>query len=148
MSDLTADQDFALALEHHRAGRLADAERGYRAILQRAPHHADSLNLLGVIALQTGNLESALALLQRAVALRPDAAVCRNNLGMVLERHGRDDEAARCYEAAIELDAAYAEAHNNLGFLRARQDRPAIATPRLSAMSARLWPSAHASAFG
>src|SRR6185503_20912165 len=66
---------------------------------------------------------SAVALVQRAVALRPDAAVCRNNLGQVLERHGRDDEAAGCYETAIELDPAYAEAHNNLGVLRARRDR-------------------------
>jgi protein O-GlcNAc transferase len=123
MPDLSADQDFALALEHHRAGRLAEAEQGYRAILQRVPRHADSLNLLGVIALQVGNLPSALALVQRAVALRPDSPVCRNNLGTVFERHGRDDEAALCYQAAIDLDAGYAEAHNNLGFLRARQDR-------------------------
>ena len=123
MPELSAEQAFALALEHHRAGRLAEAERGYRAILQREPEHADSLNLLGVIALQSGNLEAALSLVQRAVALRPDAAACRNNLGQVLERLGRDDEATRCYEAAIELDPGYAEAYNNLGLARARQDR-------------------------
>jgi len=123
MPEQSVDQAFALALEHHRAGRLADAERGYRAILQSEPQHADSLNLLGIIALQAGNLASALALVQSAVALRPDAAVCRNNLGQVLERHGRDDEAAVCYETAIELDPSYAVAHNNLGVLRARRDR-------------------------
>jgi protein O-GlcNAc transferase len=116
------DRAFALALEHHRAGHLAEAEKAYRAILQRAPQHADSLNLLGVIALQTGNVESAFELVRRAVALRPDAAACRNNLGQVLERLGRDDEAASCYEAAIELDPSYAEPHNNLGVLRARRD--------------------------
>ena len=127
MPEQSVDQAFALALEHHRAGRLAEAEQGYRAILAREPQHADSLNLLGVIALQAGNLPSALALVQRAVQLRPDAAVCRNNLGQVLERHGRDDEAARCYEAAIALDPTYAEAHNNLGVLRARRDRLADA---------------------
>src|SRR5262245_17752300 len=127
MPELSVDQAFALALEHHRAGRLAEAEQLYRAILSHDPQHADSLNLLGVIALQAGNLPSALALLQRAVALRPDAAVCRNNLGQVFEAHGRDDEAARCYETAIALDPAYAEAHNNLGLLRARRDRLADA---------------------
>src|SRR6185503_11544693 len=127
MPDQSVDRAFVLALEHHRAGRLAEAERGYRAILQRAPEHADSLNLLGVIAMQSGDLPAALALVQRAVVLRPDAAVCRNNLGQVLERHGRDDEAARSYEAAIALDPAYAEAHNNLGVLRARRDRLADA---------------------
>jgi predicted O-linked N-acetylglucosamine transferase (SPINDLY family) len=127
MPEQSVEQAFALALEHHRAGRLAEAEQGYRAILARAPQHADSLNLLGVIALQAGNLPSALALVQLAVQLRPDAAVCRNNLGQVLERHGRDDEAARCYETAIALDPGYAEAHNNLGVLRARRDRLAEA---------------------
>ena len=127
MAKLRADQAFALALEHHRAGRLAEAERGYRGVLVDEPEHADSLHLLGVIALQTGNLESALALVQRAVALRPDAAVCRNNLGQIFERLKRDEEAARCYEAAIELDAGYAEAYNNLGYARARQDRTADA---------------------
>jgi predicted O-linked N-acetylglucosamine transferase (SPINDLY family) len=119
----SVDQSFALALAHHRAGRLGEAERCYRAILLREPQHADSLNLLGVIALQTGNVEAAFELVQRAVALRPDAAACRNNLGQVLERLGREDEAASCYEAAIELDPSYAEPHNNLGVLRARRDR-------------------------
>jgi predicted O-linked N-acetylglucosamine transferase (SPINDLY family) len=124
MPKLSANQAFELALQRHRDGRLAEAERGYREVLQRQPDHADSLHLLGVIALQTGNLPAALALVQRAVALRPDAAVCRNSLGQVLERLGRDDEAGRCYEAAIELDPGYAEAHNNLGYVHARQDRP------------------------
>jgi predicted O-linked N-acetylglucosamine transferase (SPINDLY family) len=123
MSELSADQAFALALQHHRAGRLADAERGYREILRSEPEHADSLHLLGVIAMQNGDLASALSLVQRAVGLRPDAAVCRNNLGQVLDRLGRYDEAACCYEAAIELDPGYAEAYNNLGFVLARQDR-------------------------
>jgi predicted O-linked N-acetylglucosamine transferase (SPINDLY family) len=123
MSEPSADQAFALALQHHRAGRLAEAERGYRAILRSEPEHADSLHLLGVIALQNGDLTSALSLVQRAVVLRPDAAVCRNNLGQVLDRLGRNDEAVGCYEAAIELDPGYAEAYNNLGFVLARQDR-------------------------
>lgn len=127
MSELSADQLFALALEQHRAGRIAAAARGYRAALEREPEHADSLHLLGVVALQTGDLANALSLVQRVVALRPDAAVCRNNLGQVLERLGKDADAAGCYEAAIELEPAYAEAHNNLGLVRARQDRLADA---------------------
>jgi predicted O-linked N-acetylglucosamine transferase (SPINDLY family) len=123
MPEQSADRAFALALEHHRAGRLADAERSYREILQLEPEHADSLHLLGVIALQTGNLKSALTLVQRAVALRPDAPASRNNLGQVLARLGNHDEAARSYEAAIGLDPGYAEACNNLGYVRHLQDR-------------------------
>jgi len=123
MSEQSADQLFARALEQHRGARLAEAERGYRAILQRDPRHADSLHMLGVIALQTRNFASALELVERAAALRPDAAGCRNTLGQILERLGREDDAVRCYEAAIELDPGDPEAYNNLGYLRARQDR-------------------------
>jgi predicted O-linked N-acetylglucosamine transferase (SPINDLY family) len=127
MPSFSVDQAFALALRHHQAGRLTEAERGYRQILQRLPEHPDSLHLLGVIALQTGDLEAAFALVQRAVALRPDGAVYRNNLGQVLERLGRGDEAVAAYEAAIELDAHYAEAFNNLGHILERRDHLAEA---------------------
>lgn len=127
MPQPSADQAFARALEHHRAGRLAEAERAYRRILEIEPEHADSLHLLGIIALQTGHLESALALVGRAAALRPDAAACRNNLGQILDRLGRHDEALRSYAAAIELDPGYAEAHNNLGLALHRRDRLAEA---------------------
>jgi predicted O-linked N-acetylglucosamine transferase (SPINDLY family) len=129
MSDPSADQAFVLALQHHRAGRLAEAERGYREILRLEPQHADSLHLLGVLGMQTGNLAGALALVEQAVALRPDAAVCRNSLGQIFDRLGHADEAARCYRAAIELDPGYAEACNNLGYVLARQDRLAEAEP-------------------
>jgi predicted O-linked N-acetylglucosamine transferase (SPINDLY family) len=127
MQDLSVDQAFALALRHHQAGRLTEAERGYRQILQRLPDHADSLHLLGVIALQANNPEGALALIERAVTLRPDGAVYRNNLGQVLERLGRYDEAIRAYETAIRLDPTDAEACNNLGHALHRQDRLAAA---------------------
>ena len=124
---LNVDETFARALRCHQAGRLAEAERGYRDILQVQPGHTDSLHLLGVLALQTGNPEPALELIQRAVALRPDGAVYRNNLGQVLERLGRDEDAARAYEAAIERDPRDAEPVNNLGRVFERQERLADA---------------------
>ena len=106
---------------------MAEAEQVYRQILEREPAHSDSLHLLGVIALQTGHPEPALALVQRAVDLRPDGAVYRNNLGQVLERLGRYDEASRAYETAISLDPDYAEAYNNWGRVLERRDHLADA---------------------
>ena len=127
MQDPLVERSFAQALAHHRAGRLAEAERGYRGILERSPDHCDALHLLGVIAFQAGHLHDALALIGRAAALRPDAAPCRNNLGLVLERLGRDDDAEAAYRKAIELDPDYAEPLNNLGHLLMRRNDTAAA---------------------
>ena len=41
------------AMTLHQQGRLVEAERIYREVLQRQPNHFDALHLLGVIALQT-----------------------------------------------------------------------------------------------
>lgn len=124
------DHAFAAALDHHQSGRLAEAEQGYRRILQHIPDHADSIHLLGVIALQTGNLDAALKLIQSAVRLRPDGAVYRNNLGLVLERLARHEEAIDALEEAIALDPEYAEAYNNLGHVLEREERLAEAEAR------------------
>ena len=44
---------FATAVQHHRAGRLHDAEALYRRILATDSNHPDSLHMLGVLAHQT-----------------------------------------------------------------------------------------------
>src|ERR1700744_2222262 len=80
---------FEAALRQHQAGRLAEAETGYRAILDLAPGHDESLHLLGVIACQVGQHAPAVALIERAIALRPGIPVYHYNLGLALLALGR-----------------------------------------------------------
>jgi len=47
------------ALEHHRRGRLAEAEACYRRVLQGQPQNIDALHFLGVIAYQRGEHHEA-----------------------------------------------------------------------------------------
>ena len=119
----SSDQLFIDAVQWHQAGRLSEAEHAYRRILIENPEHSDALHLLGVIALQTRNLEPALELIQKAVDLRPDGAVYRSNLGQVLEQMGRPKQAEQAYREAIAIDSACAEALNNLGRLCHSDDR-------------------------
>jgi predicted O-linked N-acetylglucosamine transferase (SPINDLY family) len=113
----TLAQAFEIALTHHQAGRLAAAEEIYRRILAVEPQHADSLQLLGVIAHQTGQHATAVDLIQRAIALRPDVAVYHGNLGEAYRLLGKNAEALACYQRAIELNAAYPEALNGMGLV-------------------------------
>src|SRR5438270_1184958 len=59
----------AEAAAHHRAGRLAAAERLYRRVPAIDPDHTDSLHLLGLIAHQPRHSDQALVLVGRPIAL-------------------------------------------------------------------------------
>ena len=118
-----ADAAFASALQHHRAGRLMDAEQLYRTIPAGAPGHADSLNFLGVIAFQTGRPELAATLLRRAIAANGTQASYHSHLGIALKQLGRLDEAIASYRTALALSPSFPEALNNLGATLAAQAR-------------------------
>ena len=62
----------AKAAEHHRAGRLEEAEGIYREILQRDPRNLEALRLLALIAMDAEHYGQAEKLLQRAVEIAPD----------------------------------------------------------------------------
>jgi len=97
----------AQATAHHQAGRLAEAERGYRTILHGARDEPRALHLLGVIALQTGHLGDVEPLLRRAVALAPQLAETHSNLGLVLAAQGRIDAAREAFTRAMNLKPVY-----------------------------------------
>jgi tetratricopeptide (TPR) repeat protein len=109
------DDLFAAGLQHHQAGRLAEAERHYRQILAVDDRHADSLHLLGVIARQAGQNEAAAELIGLAIGLRNDVPAYHNNLGNALRDQGRLDEAVASFRHALSLAPDFPEAHNNLG---------------------------------
>jgi Tfp pilus assembly protein PilF len=115
MAQLTIQQAFDLALQHHQAGRLREAEQLYRQVLARQPEHADAIHFLGVIAHQVGRNDIAVGLIRRAIALNPNNADAHNNLGNALKDKGQLDEAIAAFRQAIALNPNIPEAHNNLG---------------------------------
>jgi len=106
---------FSIALQHHQSGRLDLAEQIYRRILEADPQHADSTQLLGLIAYQTGQYHTALELIRRAIALNPLADVYYNSLGLTYRALGRGPEAVEAFQQSIRLNPHVAGTHNNLG---------------------------------
>jgi protein O-GlcNAc transferase len=117
----------AAGLDHHRAGRLPEAEAAYREALARDPDEPDALHLLGVLAHQAGRHGLAETLIARAVARRPGAAEFHNNLGNVRWAQRRAADAAAAYRRAIALRPRYADAHANLGNVLVAEGRLAEA---------------------
>jgi protein O-GlcNAc transferase len=115
MAEITIQQAFDLALQHHQSGRLQEAEQIYRQILTVEPAHPDALHYLGVIAHQTGQCDLAVALVGRAVALRPSYAAAHYTLGIVLNDMGQQEQAIAAYQRAVAAQPDFPDAFYNLG---------------------------------
>jgi predicted O-linked N-acetylglucosamine transferase (SPINDLY family) len=113
--DQQVESLFKTAYAHHIKNETLKAESLYRKILQMAPGHSNALNLLGTIALERGDCDTALGLFQRAVRSYPQGAIFHNNLGTACRKAGRPEEAERAYREALRVDPDYVEARNNLG---------------------------------
>ena len=97
----------AMAVRHHQAGRLADAEVIYREILSQQPNQPDVLHLLGALCGQNGQADLAIELVSRAISLKPDA-IYYDTLARSLKSSGRLDDAIAAYRLALRLKPDFA----------------------------------------
>ena len=114
----------ALAAEHHKEGRLEDAEQLYRRVLRDHPGNVDAMRLLATLRFQAGRYEEAERLLERAIALAPDFLAAIIDLGRLRKEQDRYEEAIECFDRALELEPDNAQAH----FLRGSTLAPAALT--------------------
>jgi len=94
----------------HRQGRLVEAERSYRAVLDVKRDDFDSLHLLGLVRWQQRRHDEASQLIKRALRVRPDSAEACANLGIVLHSLDRPAEAIAVYDRALAINPRYAKA--------------------------------------
>jgi tetratricopeptide (TPR) repeat protein len=114
---LSIPQLFELVGQVYTAGRMEDAARLCRQLINRAPNMADAYNVLGVILNALGDAEQACAHIRRAIELNPNVASFYANLGEVERQRGRLEEAEAALTRAIELEPASAQAFSNLGIV-------------------------------
>jgi tetratricopeptide (TPR) repeat protein len=114
MAESSVQQLLESAVALHRAGRLVDAERIYRQILQHQPDHDASMHLLGVVARDNGRTDEAIALIRGAIAINPAVPGYFVNLGNALRDQGRLEEAMAAYRQALAIDPDFTLALNNL----------------------------------
>ncbi len=72
----------------------------------------------GTDALERGEVAAAIAHLEHAAALVPEASEVHNHLGLAYERAGRGADARREFERAVALDCDNEAARQNLVALR------------------------------
>jgi tetratricopeptide (TPR) repeat protein len=144
-SSSQATRPLAKAMEHHRAGRLGEAEKHYRVALLLAPRHPDALRLLGALYLQQSKPNDALPLLQTVSQIQPNDPEILTNFGTALGDIGRGKDAIIHFRQALTIDPSFADALLGLGNVLYRDGEPLAALDCYAkALASRPnWPEAY-----
>lgn len=108
-----APDPFDTSLSLHRAGRLDEAEDGYRACLGDGDARAGAA--LGALLLQKQRFDEAVDVLEPLARALPDDAGIAVNLSVALRRSGRSMQALGQAQRATSLAPGQASAWNALG---------------------------------
>lgn len=99
----SSENILAQAKSLHQGGRLAEAERCYRQIVDAGEATAEACYLHGVCCQALGRGDDALRSLRQAVAIEPDHAQALHYLGVLLAQQGQADQAVALLERAQRL---------------------------------------------
>jgi tetratricopeptide (TPR) repeat protein len=113
-----------LARAHSAKGDFDQAVDAYHRAIALDGSDAWSMNNLGMLYLEHGFVEDALAYLAKAVQMKENVAAFHNNLGMALEHQGRFIAAATAYKGALGADPGYKKAKQNLARVEAVKTGP------------------------
>ena len=103
------------AVQFHQSGNRTAAMELYREILNRVPDHSDTMHLLGLAAMETGDSVQAAQWIDRAIAIQPLAPFYHVSRARVHRTQGEVEKAIACLKQALALNPRMAEAHGHLG---------------------------------
>jgi tetratricopeptide (TPR) repeat protein len=107
---------FMLGAAYERSGQRQKGVASLRKVLEIQPDFPAALNYLGYTYAEAGeNLDEALRLVRRAVALDPDNGSYVDSLGWTYYRLGRHEQARGYLERAARLEPTDATLHEHLG---------------------------------
>ncbi|SDF92927.1 Tetratricopeptide repeat-containing protein [Limimonas halophila] len=105
------------ALRAYNAGQLDRADQLLASARKRWPRDGDTMHLLGLVAWQRKQYDSAVAKIRSAIRANPAKLEYRTNLAAVYRSAGKPDKAGRELKRALELDPENAAAHVNMANL-------------------------------
>ena len=108
--------DFNKAVQFEASGKYKEAEKICQSIIENDNKQIDAWNLLGIIAIKTGN-KNAVKYFKKACNLNKDEPVFHYNLGLAYEKNGLIRESEQSYKNAIKIKSDYMDAYNRLGLL-------------------------------
>lgn len=111
------------AMAHQKAGRLSDAAKAYKRLLQQMPGNFGCIYSLATIYAQQGHFEAAADMFRRAAQIRPVDLEVRYNFAVALSMSGQHDQAATNYQKILKTEPRHVGALNNYAATLLQQGR-------------------------
>ena len=96
--ELTIEEALQQGISAHKAGKLEEAERLYRAIIGSVPTHSDANHNLGVLAVGVGKVDTVLPYFKTALEASPNHGQYWISYIDALIKLGRIDDASKVLE--------------------------------------------------
>jgi tetratricopeptide (TPR) repeat protein len=103
----------------------------YERLTELEPKNAALLNMVGVMRINMGHLQTAEGYLSRAARLLPNWADAQDNLGFCLLKEGRVAEAIALFSRAVEINPAFRLARLHLAVALNQTGRTQEALPHI-----------------
>jgi len=107
----------------HVEGKLEQAIKSYRSILDAHPEHRQTNHQFGLALVDAERWPEAVSQLTGVVENQPDNAEAMNSLGLAHSRLGDLDQAIDWFDRSIASDNQFALAHFNRGLIQLKQGR-------------------------
>ncbi len=115
MRVISPDETINIAVRYYHNGHMEQSERLCRELLQSEHDYPKAFHLLGAIAYQKKQYNTAIELIKKAIAGDRRIPQFYNTLGAAFRAVGKFEEAIIAYQQAISIKPDYAEAYNNMG---------------------------------
>ncbi|MCG8550876.1 MAG: tetratricopeptide repeat protein [Desulfobacterales bacterium] len=118
------EQIFQKSYAGHRAGRFAEAEKGYRQILGITPEWGQAMSALGILYLDQNRPDKAIPLFEKAARLNPpDLSACYQ-LGRLKQMENDHQGAIPIYQQMLAQQPEAGLVWNNLGVAYRETGKP------------------------
>lgn len=102
------------AMQLHKANKLADAERGYRQVLDVTPRSPAALYGCGQLLMRKKDYQGARQMFRKLISIKPDADNVWLRLGLTFEAQSRFADAAKTYRRFLQRNPSNAAAYSRL----------------------------------
>jgi tetratricopeptide (TPR) repeat protein len=118
------DLSLKLGAIFEEAGKLEDAEREFRRLIEREPLNAPALNYLGYMLADRGvRLPEAITLIERALKVEPENPAYLDSLGWALFKSGKTEEAEQPLRKAATSAASESVIQDHFGDVLAKRGK-------------------------